>query len=103
MTEPTEAQIAAANPKKKRAAEPKRDKFVRVLNIRMKNALKAIDLVGEMAGKPYYEYAQQDADIITRKLEKAIEKVTKQFTPPEEPDPRQFNLLDELGTKEKAA
>jgi len=102
MTEPTQAQ-ATAKPKKQKDTEPKRDKFVRVLNIRMRNALKAIDLVGEMAGKPYSEYAQKDADIITRKLEKALEKVTKQFTPAEEPDPRQFNLLDELCQPERAA
>ena len=53
----------------------KRDNFVKYSNIRLKNAIKAIELLGNLANTRAYKYDQGDVNIIKRELKSATDKM----------------------------
>ena len=57
----------------------KRDNFVKYSNIRLKNAIKAIELLGNLANTRAYKYDQGDVNIIKRELKSATDKMASSF------------------------
>tara|TARA_B100000035_G_C20747786_1_gene442572 strand:- start:325 stop:573 length:249 start_codon:yes stop_codon:yes gene_type:complete len=57
----------------------KRDNFVKYSNIRLKNAIKAIELLGNLANTRAYKYDQGDVNIIKRELKSATDKMASAF------------------------
>ena len=53
----------------------KRDNFVKYSNIRLKNAIKAIELLGNLANTRAYKYDQGDVNIIKRELKSATDEM----------------------------
>lgn len=61
--------------------ENKRDKFVRLAENRMNNALKQIELLSNLSNTSTYEYTQVDVDKIIKTLKQAVSDLEKSFTP----------------------
>ena len=57
----------------------KRDNFVKYSNIRLKNAIKAIELLGNLANTRAYKYDQGDVKIITKELKGAMDNMNSAF------------------------
>jgi hypothetical protein len=74
--------------------ESKHDYFVRVVDRRMQQFLKFAELIGDMAGQPYYEYSEAEAQALLARMDEAVARQRRKFTPEPKPDPRQFSLLD---------
>ena len=66
--------------KKKLSTEEKRANFVKYSNIRLANALRAINLLGNLANKRAYEYSSSDVATIKRVLTQAIQELDASFT-----------------------
>ena len=66
--------------KKKLSTEEKRANFVKYSNIRLANALRAINLLGNLANKRAYEYNSSDVATIKRVLTQAIKELDASFT-----------------------
>ena len=69
----------------------KADKFKRLAIKRTKNALKQIELIGNLAG-PNYKYTQGQVNKIISVLQKALEGLEQKFVNPLE---EEFDLEDE--------
>ena len=52
--------------------ESKRQKFVRLAENRVNNALKQIELLGNLANGSVYEYTQEDVEKILKCLKNAV-------------------------------
>jgi len=65
--------------KKTLSDKEKRDNFVKYSNIRLKNAIKAIELLGNLANTRAYKYDQGDLNIIKRELKTATDKMVSAF------------------------
>jgi hypothetical protein len=65
--------------KKTLTDKEKRDNFVKYSNIRLKNAIKAIELLGNLANTRAYKYDQGDLNIIKRELKTAADKMASSF------------------------
>ena len=52
--------------------ETKRDKFVRLAESRMNNALKQIELLSNLANESVYEYKHEDVEKIVKTLKNAV-------------------------------
>ena len=70
-------------------AETKHDKFVRLAEARTNNALKQIELIGNLSNTNAYEYSYDDVEKIIKTLKRAItdledtykmDKKNKRFT-----------------------
>ena len=59
--------------------ETKRDKFVRLAESRVNNALKQIELIGNLSNTRAYEYTKDDVDDIIRTLKSAISDLEHTF------------------------
>lgn len=75
--------------KKTNENETKRDKFVRLAESRMNNALKQIELLGNLSNSSAYDYTNDDVEKIIKTLKNAIldlehtyklDKKNKKFT-----------------------
>ena len=61
--------------KKTTNEKEKRDNFVKYSNIRLKNAIKAIELLGNLANTRAYKYDQGDLNIIKKELKNAVDSM----------------------------
>ena len=57
----------------------KRQNFVKYCNIRLGNAVKAIELLGNLANKRAYDYSKDDVTKINKHLNDAIREMKVQF------------------------
>lgn len=56
-----------------------REKFVRLANKRVSNALKAIQLIGNLSNKSNYDYTEEDVQKILRALQEELAACRKKF------------------------
>ncbi len=56
-----------------------REKFVRLANKRIPNALKAIQLVGNLSNKSNYDYTEEDVRKILKALQDEVNACRKRF------------------------
>jgi len=73
---------ASAESKESKAAESRRDKFLRLGKQRMEKTLKAISLIGNLSGSGY-EYTEADVTRMNDALADAVEQVISRFNPQE--------------------
>lgn len=66
--------------RKTKENESKREKFVRLAESRVDNALRNINLIGNLSNKSNYEYTQADVDKILRTLKNAVSSLEKSFS-----------------------
>lgn len=59
--------------------ESKRDKFIRLAENRMNNALKQIELISNLSNTSAYEYSDEDVEQIVKTLKSAIADVEHAF------------------------
>ena len=59
--------------------ETKKEKFIRLAEKRVNNALKQISLVGNLANKNFYDYDKNQVSKILRALKDEIAKIEKEF------------------------
>lgn len=59
--------------------ESDREKFIRLANKRVSNALKAIDLIGNLSNKSNYDYSDSDVVKIFRALNEEIQRAKTRF------------------------
>ncbi|MDE5715374.1 MAG: hypothetical protein K2I42_04500 [Anaeroplasmataceae bacterium] len=59
--------------------ETKREKFTRLAESRMNNALKQIALIGNLSNTSAYEFTTQDVDKILRTLRSAVNELEVTF------------------------
>ena len=67
--------------KKTKENETKREKFIRLVENRMNNTLKNIELLSNLANTSAYEYSQEDVDKIIKTLKGAISDLEHSFKP----------------------
>lgn len=60
-------------------AETDREKFVRLANKRVNNAIKAIELIGNLSNRSNYDYTQEDAEKILIALNKELKACRERF------------------------
>lgn len=70
----------------------KREKFVRLAEARVNNALRAIRLIGNLSNKNNYQYSEQDVQKILAALNLAVKELSNQFRPGAERDGEKFSL-----------
>ncbi len=70
--------------------ETKRDKFIRLAESRMNNALKQIQLLGNLSNTSAYDYTEEDVDKMIRTLRKAVNELETSFKG--ESKSKKFNL-----------
>lgn len=56
-----------------------REKFVRLATKRVSNALKAIQLIGNLSNKSNYDYAEEDVQKILKALQEELGACRKKF------------------------
>lgn len=66
--------------KKTKDNETKREKFVRLVENRMNNALKQIELLSNLSNTSAYEYTQSDVDKMIKALKGAVSELEKSFS-----------------------
>jgi len=59
--------------------ETKKEKFTRLAESRMNNALKQIQLIGNLSNTSAYEYSPEDVDKILKTLRKAVNELEVTF------------------------
>ena len=59
--------------------ETKRDKFIRLAESRVNNALKQIQLIGNLSNLSVYEYTKDDIDLIIKVLKNAVYDLERSF------------------------
>lgn len=72
----------------------KRDKFLRLVEKRMSNALHDIKLVGNLSNRSAYEYTEKDVRQITKALEEAVAELRQRFRNPTSTGRTEFKLGD---------
>lgn len=72
-------------------AESKHDKFKRLAAQRVTNALKKIELIGNLSS-PGYEYAQEEVDKIFSALQQAIDNTKARFSKSRKEETGKFEL-----------
>jgi len=73
----------------------KREKFVRLAEARVNNALKAIRLIGNLSNKNNYQYSDKDVQKIVAALNLAVKEMSNQFRPGAERNSDYFSLGEE--------
>ncbi len=66
--------------KKTKENETKREKFVRLVENRMNNALKQIELLSNLSNTSAYEYTSADVEKMVKALKSAISELEKSFS-----------------------
>ncbi len=59
--------------------ETDRDKFVRLANKRVNNAIKAIELIGNLSNRSNYDYTSEDAEKIFATLNRELKVCRERF------------------------
>ena len=59
--------------------ESKQERFKRLAELRVNNALKHIALIGNLSNKSSYEYSEAEYKKIIKTLKKAVSKVEQSF------------------------
>lgn len=59
--------------------ETKHERFIRLAENRVNNALKTLELIGNLSNTNNYEYTKQDAQKIVNVLKKSVELIEKKF------------------------
>lgn len=59
--------------------EGRRDKFKRLATQRVNNALKQIELIGNLGNKSNYDYTEEDIRKIFSELDKALRETRSKF------------------------
>lgn len=59
--------------------ESKHEKFIRLAELRVNNALKAIELISNLANTRNYAYTEDEASKVIRTLKAAVNDVERQF------------------------
>ncbi len=59
--------------------ETKRQRFVRLAENRMNNALKQIELLSNLSNRRVYEYTEEDVALMVKTLKKAINNLEYSF------------------------
>jgi hypothetical protein len=72
-------------------AESKHDKFKRLAAQRVTNALKKIELIGNLSS-PGYEYAQEEVDKIFSALQQTIDNTKAKFAKSRKEETGKFEL-----------
>jgi len=72
----------------------KREKFLKLANRRMTNALHQIELVGNLSNRSAYEYDKKDAAKIVKVLEEAVADARRRFNSPSGKQRPTFDLED---------
>ena len=62
-----------------RMAETGREKFVRLANKRVNNAIKALELIGNLSNRSNYDYTQEDEDKIFLALNRELKACRDRF------------------------
>ena len=70
----------------------KRKKFIELAEKRVNNALKQIELVGNLGNKANYEYTEEDYQKIFRAIDEEVRKMKRRFTDSETKSDRKFLL-----------
>lgn len=73
---------------------PKRERFVRLANLRVGNALNALRVLGNLANRNNYEYESADVEKIFGRLERKLAEVHAAFEGKEEAEDT-FSLEEE--------
>ena len=60
-------------------SETKREKFVRLAENRVNNALKQIQLISNLSNTSAYDYDKDDIDLIVKTLKNAVYDLEKSF------------------------
>ena len=60
-------------------AETDREKFVRLANKRVNNAIRAIELIGNLSNRSNYDYTQEDVEKILLALSKELKACRERF------------------------
>ena len=60
--------------------ESKNDRFKRLAELRVNNALKQISLIGNLANKSSYAYSEEEYKKIIKTLKHAVHKVEQAFS-----------------------
>lgn len=74
------------------AARDPRERFVALASSRVNAAIHQLRLVGNLANKKNYEYSAEDAQKITRALQKEIEELKAKFKGENKDEPSIFTL-----------
>ncbi|HEY8435448.1 MAG TPA: hypothetical protein VIK63_00115 [Haloplasmataceae bacterium] len=61
------------------AKETKREKFKRLAELRTNNAIKQIQLIGNLSNKNNYDYTEEDVKKIFKALKEEIDLAEKKF------------------------
>lgn len=59
--------------------ETDRDKFVRLANKRVNNAIKAIELIENLSNRSNYDYTQEDTEKLFNMLNQGVKGVSRAF------------------------
>ena len=59
--------------------ETKHDRFVRLAESRVNNAIKSIELIGNLSNLNNYDYTEKEAKKIVSALKKTLDNVEKKF------------------------
>jgi len=73
------------------AAETKHDKFKRLANQRVANALKKIELIGNLSGSGY-EYSQEEVDKIFAAIQQTMDSAKNRFAKGKKEETKKFEL-----------
>lgn len=74
-------------------------RFVRLAEPRVANALDSIERIGKLANPSLYEYAQEDVDTIITVLKAMVDKVEAQFKNPTVTRKNVFSLASKVTKK----
>ncbi len=70
----------------------KRKKFVELAEKRVNNALKQIELIGNLSNRSNYEYDEEDYKKIFRVIENEVREMKRRFTDANETQKKKFKL-----------
>lgn len=65
-----------------------RQRFVRLINVRMTAALKYIHLIGNLSFRQNYEYTEDEAQLIVTCLRESISELEEKYKKGDNPNPR---------------
>jgi len=65
-----------------------RQRFVRLINIRMSKVLKFLHLIGNLSHRQNYEYTEDEAKLIVTRLREAVSEIEEKYKKGDNPNPR---------------
>jgi hypothetical protein len=64
-----------------------RQRFVKLINVRMNKALKYLNLIGNLSNVSNYDYTEDEAKVIVTRLRKSVDEIEVRFKMQNEVDP----------------